>query len=461
MAARTGASVGVAVAITVLAVFSFTFFVLAVVFFGQAQNAKAKAADAERAIEQTIAEVERNDPAIQDFDQAARAERMTLVGYLVKERRELLRAVTGEPDLTMDQFAARVEPFREGATSESGTVLDLLRDRDRAIAEKDASIDQTTRDYEAALARADAEAARADALAADFDTAGESLRGDVSAYTTGVDELRRRYGSIEDRMATENERLRSLVSQIRDDTNSTIGQLQNDVLVLQNQLAICRGEQGGNTIQPKAEEALVDGRIDAVDPASGEVIVSIGRDQKAVIGMTFAIYSTGADIRVEPGTGEYAGAKGVIEITRVEKTFSRARVIRESRGDAIVRGDVIANAVYDPNKVYKFVIYGSFDRNGDGIATELERDDVASLIRQWGGEVVDTLEGDVDFLVLGQKPEIGPPPPPGAPAEILDEYVRRQRQVARYDDLLGRAQDRSLSVLNENRLRTLIGEYPD
>src|SRR5206468_2777376 len=101
-----------------------------------------------------------------------------------------------------------------------------------------------------------------------------------------------------------------------------------------------------------------------------------------------------------------------------------------------------ANAVYDPNKVYTFLVYGNFDANQDGVATQQEAVDIRALIESWGGKVVDELAGNVDswggkvvdelaanvdFLVLGQKPPLPPQPQSGAPAAVIQEYMRVRR----------------------------------
>ena len=52
-------------------------------------------------------------------------------------------------------------------------------------------------------------------------------------------------------------------------------------------------------------------------------------------------------------------------------------------------------------------------------------------------------------------------PGPDAPWEVLQEYVRLQRIVKRYDELFDRAIASSIPVLNENRLYTLLGSIPD
>ena len=75
--------------------------------------------------------------------------------------------------------------------------------------------------------------------------------------------------------------------------------------------------------------------------------------------------------------------------------------------------------------------------------------------------LVAEISGDTDFVVLGEKPILPPAPGPGAPVSVIQEYVRLQQEIARYDDLLFSAQDTSMPVLNQNRLRTLIGDFPN
>lgn len=122
---------------------------------------------------------------------------------------------------------------------------------------------------------------------------------------------------------------------------------------------------------------------------------------------------------------------------------------------------MIANAVYDPNKTYKFVVDGLFDTNGDGVATFYEREELEALIERWGGRLVDTIDGDVDFVVLGERPVIPPPPGIGAPVAVIQEYNRLKLENQRYDELIDGAEATSIPLLNSNRLQTLIGAFPD
>jgi hypothetical protein len=78
--------------------------------------------------------------------------------------------------------------------------------------------------------------------------------------------------------------------------------------------------------------------------------------------------------------------------------------------------------------------------------------DIEAMIMAWGGEVVEELTGDVDFLVLGERPILPPPPRAGSPIEIMQEYIRLDRTVQRYNDLFNQGRRRPvLPVLNENR----------
>ena len=235
-----------------------------------------------------------------------------------------------------------------------------------------------------------------------------------------------------------------------------IGTLKNQNLVLNETISKMRGSGQRNLLTGADEFALVDGRVAGVNQAAGEVFIDLGFDDKVVLGMTFAVYSDARSIRPD-ASGEYPKGKATLEVINVGSESSSCRVLNEIRGNPVVKGDVIANAVYDPNKTYKFVVYGIFDANGDGRSTEAEAEDIKSVISSWGGQIADDLVGDIDFLVLGDKPRTGPPPPSGAPIEVVLEYQRLLNKATRYDDLLKQATVTSLPVLNQNRLYTLVG----
>ena len=287
------------------------------------------------------------------------------------------------------------------------------------------------------------------------------MQNDVAGYAKSNIDILNGVKKIEDRYIDQ-------IESLRDDFGSRSARLQNatnelieENTVLQDAIARLLGEGGVTQVMPLNEEALVDGQINQVNPIDREVMLSIGREQKAVLGMTFAVYDDATDIRINDESGIYPAGKAIVEIVRVEANFSRARIIESSAGNPIVRGDVIANAIYDPTKTYKFVVDGLFDTDGDGVASRFERETLEALIERWGGILVSETSGDTDFVVLGEKPVLPPQPSPGAPVATIQEYVRLQQEIDRYDDLMMKAESTTMPLLNANRLQTLIGDFPN
>ena len=109
--------------------------------------------------------------------------------------------------------------------------------------------------------------------------------------------------------------------------------------------------------------------------------------------------------------------------------------------------------------MYSFTVFGNFDTNQDGTATAQEIHDIRAIINAWGGETSEDLQGDTDFLVLGERPILPPQPSADAPIEVIQRYLQLQRAVQKYDELFETARDTGIPVLNQNRLYTLTGLY--
>lgn len=457
MAARTGASVGVAVTITILGLLSVAFFVTTMVFYGNAQRARQDLNQARADYAQFVSDAQREHASVRAVREVAERENRSVVEYLMVTRAELLRALTGDQQAPMTAFRERLAGI-DGA--EAQALFDLIAARNQRIAQLEQRVQVAEADRRAAQSQAEAEARRVADIESAFNARGTSLQANVNDIMAQLNLTRTRFGDIENRFAREIEDTESRFSTRISEQQSTIDRLNQENMALRDQLLRARGESAGDRVLPIGEEALVDGRIDAVDRASNEVVLSIGRNNKVVLGMTFAVYGNATEIRVDPETGEYPAGKAVVEVVRIEDGFSRARIISASEGSPIIRGDVIANAVYDPNKTYRFVVDGLFDINGDGRATRFERDELVALIERWGGTVVNEVTGDLDFIVLGAQPVLPPAPAAGAPIAVINEYNRLQREIQRYNELLEAAEATSIPLLNANRLETLIGDFP-
>jgi hypothetical protein len=176
--------------------------------------------------------------------------------------------------------------------------------------------------------------------------------------------------------------------------------------------------------------------------------------------MTFEVYDSPSQLRVDID-GDMPRGKASIEVVKVGKTTSTAKITRSTSSQPIVRDNIIVNAVYDPNYTYSFLVHGNFDADGDGLP-EPNNSFIKDQIERWGGKIIDDegmLPGDLDFLVLGITPQepMGRPPR-GASDTMLDDYARRKKAFLDYGRLLDQARAAQVPVLTSNRFLVLTGQ---
>lgn len=453
MASR-GGNTGYMVAITILGVLCLTFLVTTLIFSSNYRTAQRKVDTSNESIAQYVRPTEQQRDDVARVVAAASQNNQSALQYLMETQGQIMQRVTGVPDDQLNQLNAKLGRI-EG--SENTSMLTLLQQQSARID----SLSQQLEQAEDMLTRAQNdlrnEQQRTAALDQSYQETLTTLQSQLDRYRQEVDDLRGRYDTA---IADNAQR----VDTIRDDLEAEITRLEqeadrlrNERLVLEERIRELEPSATSARLMPKDEFALVDGRVIGVDPTTSNVTIDRGREHKIVLGATFAVYDDASNIRPD-AQGNYPAGKAMIEVTRINQATSECRVTRSTAGNPVVRGDVIANALYDPNKTYKFTVFGNFDTNGDGRHTPQERDDLAAFIRQWGGEVVDALEGNVDFLVLGQKPTLPPEPGPNDPIEVVQHYLRIQARVREYEQLLDQARATQVPVLNQNRLYTLIGK---
>jgi hypothetical protein len=456
MAARSGPGIGIYITISILGVAAFGFFVATIVLVSNLQAAKSDLARLEGDTRFVTAAQRQNDNILR-ISSVAQQQRpaQSALGWLNDSYREVASMIGGNPTDTPEQLRSKLEA--QGFSSSS--VVQALRNANAAVAAKQNELDSTNQ----ALARAredlQAEVQRAQNVEQQFQATTESLeqkveqyKGDLDAMRAEVDDYRQLLDDRVDNMRADSEaRVASLRTEIQN--------FQQQNQILEQQLADCRQRTESETLSPTDEFALVDGQVIGVNTTDDLYYVNLGTDNKTQVGMTFAVYAQASDIRPD-ARGNYPRGKAVLEIMEIDETYSTCRVVPGSAisGNPVVIGDVIANALYDPNKLYKFVVYGDFDANGDGRLTPEERGDVENVIRQWGGEVITDLAGDVDFLVLGARPVLPIAPGPDANIEVIRQFRRKQNDVERYDRLWDEAIRTRIPVLNINRLFTLTGK---
>lgn len=457
MAGRTSTSVGMGVAVTVLSLTTVGFFVAFAVYFAKA-NDKARLVDqANQNNAEIIGPNERNrDDVLNLVKDAKKNGNQSLVGYLLDSQGATMQLVGGSKRGTATDLAAKM---KDAGLSGNSTLLATLSDRAAEVANLKAQVEQEKAAKQKAAADLASEVDRVGRLREDHQKTIDSIQGQITqlrdeneTVRKGMEDYKKQLDAQRERQTTESaEKVKGLQDQLTK-ANETI-------LVQNGQLASLRQQKSGELFKADDESALVDATVLSTNPGERQAFISIGSRQRVVLGMSFNVYSTKAAIRPDKD-GNYPSGKAVVEVIQVAPSSATCRIVSEVKGNPVVTGDVVANPLFDPNKSYKFVIFGNFDANRDGSATNLERQDIASMIQSWGGAVADDLTGDVDFLVLGEKPMLPPRPPADAPLEVIQEYIRREHDVQQYESLLKRAQSTSVPVISENRLYTLLGKTP-
>lgn len=428
-------------------------FVLTVVFYFQAQAAQREVASLNDGIAQFIRPEERSRDDIGSL-LAQKAGNQSLVGYLVDTRRDIMRRVTGVPTDTVAQLNQKLDTI-PGA--QGGALLQVARDANRQNEELNTLLEQARAAMNRAQQDAANETARVASIEQGFRDTITRLTAEVAASRDEVESLRGDYSQarlgMDRRVSDIRTRSDDRVSILSDQLDQARGELRT----LQDELRELRGQGRGTGVRPRPEESLVDGTIVEINDRDRQVTISRGARDKITLGMTFAVYSNENEI-VPDSSGNYPRGKANIEVIRVLDDRSIARINGAVAGRPILKGDVIANAIYDPNKVYKFVVFGYFDADGDGTETLGEVRAIEAAIRRWNGTVVDTLTGDVDFLVLGTRPTLPPTPDITATEAEIRQYQAALDRVERYDSLFDSAVSAGIPVLNQNRLYTLVGK---
>lgn len=453
MAARTGTSFGVGATITVLALLTLTLFVLTTVFYGKFRDQETQVQTLRQDQTDVVTSAERNRDDVRNLIAQAKENRQSLVGYLVDTQGGVMQRVSGNRRDSLNDLETRLQGIAGG---DSGNLLSMISARDTEIANLRAQLQQAEAARQAALTDQQNEVARVASLQQSHQATVDQLNAMVGTLRAEVEETRKGTDDYKARLDAALDAARNQAAEEKQRLDQALAALRDENLVLGNQLAVLRGQRQGELLSGGDEASQVDGTIVAVDNAQQNVYLSIGSRQHVVLGMTFTVYGDGRSIKPD-AEGRYPAGKATLEVINVGETTSTARILSEVRGNPVVRGDVIANALYDPNKIYKFRVFGNFDADRDGIATPAEQGEIEALIASWGGKVVSDMAGDVDFLVLGERPLVPPRPSSDAPFAVVQEFARISREASTYDELQRQATATSIPVLNENRLYTLIG----
>jgi len=451
MASRTSTTTGTWIGLAILGMLTLGLIILSVISIATSQKLNNELQAAQSDLDDAVRQTERGDRW--EELKIASGNSKGVVFYLDEQIQDTMSAVTG---LRRDSVAKLQEQITNAYGEDAPPLMDILSQRDSRIAALERQLAGVEDQRDGAITERDASRDRIAELKRDYQESIDLAESEVGEYSQRVQDYRENVEQTKDD-------LEARVTSIRDDAESQTASLESEIdqltsenLILQDQIARLRSDRASETLRPEDEFALIDGRIVGMNTATRRVFIDRGRDDRLVQGLTFEVYSAGTVIRPD-AEGEYPRGKATIEVVRIEETSAICFILRETSGNPILRDDLIANAVYDPDKQYAFTVFGNFDTNSDNISTPEERLDVEALIAEWGGTVSNDITGDTDFVVLGRKPILPPQPSSTDHPETVAYYLDVRRTVDKYESIFEAAIQTGIPVLNQNRLWTLTG----
>jgi regulator of replication initiation timing len=452
MARSSGAGTGVIVALVVSVVCNLGLLTITFMMYSGKAEALENEARTLADMNAFVTSAERTD-AFERVMDAAKAERKSLYSLLESRRQAVSSFVAGNPNAGLADMQSGL------GVGESDVVRNVLMDLRREVT----SIGNEVSSLERELANARSENDGLRDRLAQAEELGDERVAKVTEEFDGYKTAAVRYErEVEDAVSAIEESRARMDRDYRNriaDLQGRLDQANEDNSVFRSQIEELRRKTESYRVKPQNPAELVDGRVISVPGAGGQVFIDLGRKDRVVPGMTFEIYEDASAIRPDPRTGEYVRGKASLEIIRVGTDTSSARLIREIPGRPVVKDDVIANAVFNPDYRFKFLVHGLFDVNNDGTPSVADADYVRRRVIEWGGELVegDELTGDLDFLVLGEQPPMPAPLPPDAGDVEFRSFLQQREAREVYDRLFDQASRAQIPVLNWNRFETLTG----
>lgn len=456
MAVRSGAGTGVVVSLVVFILTTVFLLVLTIVFYAGKSHEMEERAKAESMLAEYVKPNQRSSDMFKGFQAAARDGGQSVAQYLNSRYESVMTFAGGDPAGGVDALKLEVSKYGvkdtdtlrnrlgelhrnlNASQNENKSLNEQMGRMNDQLAEKDAQLNQARQEHQQAI---------------------DGVEAQIAGYRDAAEEYRKRLDEAIDGLNRAKDTMRSRYESEIGDLRSEIDHLSRENGILKGKIEVFEKIRADSHMKGQHPGMMVDGTIIDAPGSSDQVFIDRGKKDRIVLGMTFEVYSDRAQIRLNPQTGEVPRGKASLQVIKVSDTTSTCKVTRTVPGQPLVRGDVVANSVYDPTYRFKFLVHGKFDIDGDGRPTETEAEYLRSLVINWGGTVVsgESLPGDLDFLVLGEEPPRPVPPPDDASAVLIQDYVKKNEANAKYNELFRQARDAQIPVLNANRFFILIG----
>ncbi len=432
--------------------------ILAIVLYTQVNAEAERANQAEAQRSRLMSSQDSRTQEVADRLQTATAN-ATLVGKLFEEvqlYRQLIggTAMQEAEDLEQKRLAVAASLAEVGAPVDA-PLMDTVTSAYARLAEQA----QTVANLEAQLRSQNERVARLEEAHAEiqkkYAEAEAMLTERFTSVSGGFERQIQRFD--EQRNELENQ-LRDLQSQMEAETTDLTDQVlaaRQQVRSLQERLDDLTERVGGN-MSGTDPSLLPDGRLVSDPDAEGLVAINLGRRDRLTLGTTFQVFDNRTGV-IRNSQGDLEG-KAKIEVVNVFDDSALARVVERKTNAVLTRDDMIANVVYDPNMTLEFHVYGDFVREGTTRPSVDGRRWIESLVGKWGGRLTNEFTTNTDFVVLGVPPVVRPQPEE-INIEEWDRWNRERQRAEEFQQVLSRAREMKIPILNQNQFLTMVGYY--
>ncbi|MDY6914480.1 MAG: hypothetical protein SVT52_08510 [Planctomycetota bacterium] len=428
---------------------------LAVLQFMQADKVKKENTTLKSTINNLASPEERSSGLIQKMIDARQEStdgmRATVVGQFAQREAALVQAI--DPTAASYQVALDKAGAAAGKIgSRRGLVVELLQAHDQLV-QKDKQVDGLKKE--------------ADTLQQKIRDKDKAANAQTKRFDEERNDLKNKVRELEEQLSSEQTGHEKQQRAIRSEYNDKIAELNKNIAAKAQQIQEFQGDaqrlkrinsklsdQVKDLLKPKIGAINVarqpDGKVQKVLQDQEVVYINIGSKDRVVPGLTFSVYLPGGI----PETGE---GKGSIIVTNVSENISECRISSQKADDPIVEGDLVGNLAFDTLQTYTFVVEGHFDLYAEGEASITGAEKVKAMIKKSGGKLVDKVDVNTDFVVMGQEPPRPARPSENAPPQDWKVYQEWMKIYNHYGDVKLMAQTMHIPVLNTNRFLAFLG----
>ncbi len=383
----------------------------------------------------------------------------TVIGHLKGELESRNAIIVGKSRAEEAEIAAAQEEIgRLANLGMTGNVqVDLVgllkraNDEIAAVNARLAKRDEEEASLKAIITAKEAEIKDRDAkLAAELDKAKASFDKAQKDRATAEAALKGEIAKMQKQKETETAMLNKNIA----DQARKIQELERELNKTRTELATFKASQQQSDDEKTAFEVPASvhaaGSVTRIVERAGICYIDIGRDQKVKPGITFSIFDPNAAFNSDV-------AKANVVVDNVFDTFSVCRILSTDAKQRIRTSDVVVNPTFSKQHSLKFAVQGMFDLHGNGKASQQGTAEVKALITRNGGQVVDQVFHDIDYLVVGEVPPQPAPARDDEPPAVTAAREEMMRDIEAFNAAIEEAKKLQIPILNATRFLVLTG----